>query len=155
MITPTNDIFFMTEAMNMAKEGLMLGEVPIGAVVTYDNKIIGRGFNQNIKNSDPTAHAEIIALREASSYLNNYRLNGCNLYVTIEPCLMCFGACIHSRLNRLIFGADDPKTGATKAYFDLLNSSSLNHKFKVTSGVLAKEASLLITDFFREKRSKN
>ena len=88
MISSTNDIVFMTEAIKMAKEGLLLGEVPIGAIVTYDNKIIGRGFNQNIKNSDPTAHAEIIALREASSYLNNYRLNGCNLYVTIEPCLM-------------------------------------------------------------------
>ena len=145
----------MTEAINMAKEGLLLGEVPIGAVVIYENKIIGKGFNQNIRNSDPTAHAEIIALREASLYLNNHRLNGCDLYVTIEPCLMCFGACIHSRLNRLIFGADDPKTGASKAYYALSNPSSLNHKFKVTSGIMAEEASLLITDFFREKRSKS
>ena len=108
-----------------------------------------------IQNSDPTSHAEIIALREAALKLNNYRLVNCNLYVTLEPCLMCLGALVHARIRRLVYGADDPKSGAVKSHQELLNSSMLNHNFEVTSGVMRDEASEQISNFFKKKRIKN
>ena len=111
------DIIFMQEAITLAKQAEIEGEVPVGALVTLEGKVIGRGYNQMIQNSDPTSHAEIIALREAALKLNNYRLVNCNLYVTLEPCLMCLGALVHARIRRLVYGADDPKSGAVKSIF--------------------------------------
>ena len=113
------DIIFMQEAITLAKQAEIEGEVPVGALVTLEGKVIGRGYNQMIQNSDPTSHAEIIALREAALKLNNYRLVNCNLYVTLEPCLMCLGALVHARIERLVFGADDPKSGAVKSHQEL------------------------------------
>ena len=149
------DIIFMQEAITLAKQAEIEGEVPVGALVTLEGKVIGRGYNQMIQNSDPTSHAEIIALREAALKLNNYRLVNCNLYVTLEPCLMCLGALVHARIGRLVYGADDPKSGAVKSHHELLNSSMLNHKFEVTSGVMRDEASKQISNFFKKKRIKN
>ena len=149
------DIIFMQEAITLAKQAEIEGEVPVGALVTLEGKVIGRGYNQMIQNSDPTSHAEIIALREAALKLNNYRLVNCNLYVTLEPCLMCLGALVHARIERLIYGADDSKSGAVKSHQELLNSSMLNHKFEVTSGVMRDEASEQISNFFKKKRIKN
>ena len=149
------DIIFMQEAITLAKQAEIEGEVPVGALVTLEGKVIGRGYNQMIQNSDPTSHAEIIALREAALQLNNYRLVNCNLYVTLEPCLMCVGASVHARIQRLIYGADDPKSGAVKSHQELLNSSMLNHKFEVTSGVMRDEISKQISNFFKKKRIKN
>ena len=113
------DIIFMQEAITLAKQAEIEGEVPVGALVTLEGKVIGRGYNQMIQNSDPTSHAEIIALREAALKLNNYRLVNCNLYVTLEPCLMCLGALVHARIERLVYGADDPKSGAVKSHQEL------------------------------------
>ena len=149
------DIIFMQEAITLAKQAEIEGEVPVGALVTLEGKVIGRGYNQMIQNSDPTSHAEMIALREAALKLNNYRLVNCNLYVTLEPCLMCLGALVHARIGRLVYGADDPKSGAVKSHQELLNSSMLNHKFEVTSGVMRDEASEQISNFFKKKRIKN
>ncbi len=145
----------MQEAITLAKQAEIEGEVPVGALVTFEGKVIGRGYNQMIQNSDPTSHAEIIALREAALHLNNYRLVNCNLYVTLEPCLMCVGASVHARIQRLIYGADDPKSGAVKSHQELLNSSMLNHKFEVNSGVMREEVSKQISNFFKKKRIKN
>ena len=149
------DIVFMQKAISLARKAEKEGEVPVGAVVTFEGKVIGKGYNRMIQNSDPTSHAEIIALREAALKLRNYRLVNCNLYVTIEPCLMCVGASVHARIKRLIYGADDPKSGAVKSHQELLNSSMLNHKFEVTSGVMKEEAVKQISNFFKKKRIKN
>ena len=149
------DIVFMQKAISLARKAEKEGEVPVGAVVTFEGKVIGKGYNRMIQNSDPTSHAEIIALREAALKLRNYRLVNCNLYVTIEPCLMCVGASVHARIKRLIYGADDPKSGAVKSHQELLNSSMLNHKFEVTSGVMKEEVVKQISNFFKKKRIKN
>jgi len=145
----------MNLALNEARLAFSNQEVPVGAVLVKENKIISQSFNQSISKNDPSGHAEMNVLRDASKKLNNYRLNGCSLYVTLEPCLMCLGALVHARIGRLVYGADDPKSGAVKSHQELLNSSMLNHKFEVTSGVMRDEASEQISNFFKKKRIKN
>ncbi len=145
---------FMAEALRLAREGGALGEVPVGAVVVKNGEIIGRGFNAPISRQDPTAHAEIIALREASRNLGNYRLPGCELFVTLEPCVMCSGAIIHARIARVVFGARDPKTGACGSVANLFDEPRLNFHATVTDGVLAAECGALLTNFFAAKRGR-
>ena len=149
------DVTFMRQAIELARKGRESNEVPVGAVVTFKGEIIGKGFNQCIQNHDPTAHAEIIAIRAAAKHVGNYRLNKCNLYVTLEPCLMCFGALVHARISKLIYGADDIKTGALQYNKDQINFTKLNHKFEITSGILKEECAELLSSFFKEKRLKS
>ena len=148
----TQDIFFMQHALELAKKAGLLDEVPIGAVAVLNNEIIGEGFNCPIRTNDPTAHAEIIALRQAAQKLNNYRLPGAALYVTLEPCVMCIGAMLHARIKRLVFGASDPKTGAVISVFKILDERKLNHRIEFQSDVLADECGKILSDFFRGKR---
>jgi tRNA(adenine34) deaminase len=143
---------FMREALALARLAADEGEVPVGAVVVRDGAIVGRGRNTPIGDSDPTAHAEIVALREAAGRLGNYRLPGCDLYVTLEPCAMCAGAILHARISRVLFGASDPKTGAAGSVVDLFAEPRLNHHASVTGGVLAGECSALISSFFARRR---
>ena len=149
------DFTFMRQAIKLAKKGRELNEVPVGAIVTFKGEIVGKGYNQCIHNQDPTAHAEIIAMRAAAKHIGNYRLNECNLYVTLEPCLMCFGACVHARISKLIYGADDLKIGAVKPNLEQTNSTKLNHKFEIVSGILKEECAEILSSFFKEKRLKN
>jgi len=142
----------MREALRLAVEGGGQGEVPVGAVVVKDGNIIGRGYNAPISSGDPTAHAEIRALREASKSLGNYRLEGCFLYVTLEPCAMCAGAIMHARISRLVYAAADPKTGACGSVIDLFSEKKLNHHATVTGGVLASEAGRMLSEFFAARR---
>ncbi len=141
----------MRQALALAERARDLGEVPVGAVVVRDGAVLGRGWNRPIQAKDPTAHAEVVALREAASAASNYRLSGATLYVTIEPCLMCLGAVVHARVATVVFGADDPKTGAVRSLVDP-NALPLNHRFAVVSGVLAEECGALVRDFFRARR---
>jgi len=150
----TMDEGFMAEALRLAREGGALGEVPVGAVVVKDDEIIGRGFNAPISRQDPTAHAEIVALRDAARNLGNYRLPGCELYVTLEPCVMCAGAIIHARIGRVVFGARDPKTGASGSVVNLFGETRLNFHATVTEGVLAQECGALLSSFFAARRGK-
>ena len=145
--------FLMREALVQAKKALKKGEVPIGAVVVLGDKIIGRGYNQAITTKDPTAHAEIIALKEASNRLENYRLNEAIIYTTLEPCFMCSGALVHARIKKIIFAAQDTKSGVVVNNGGLIQSEFLNHKVSFEGGILEKEASKLLKDFFLEKRS--
>lgn len=147
-----DDAFFMEQALEQAHHAWALGEVPVGAVLVSDGQIVAVGFNQPIRAHDPTAHAEIMALRAAAQVLGNYRLPGCDLYVTLEPCAMCAGAIMHARLSRVIFGAADPKTGACGSIIDLFAQEQLNHHTQVVSGVLAQQCSALLKDFFAERR---
>jgi tRNA(adenine34) deaminase len=147
-----SDEDWMSEALALARAARSRGEVPVGAVVVRDGAVVGRGGNAPIADSDPTAHAEIAALREAGRALGNYRLPGCELYVTIEPCPMCAGAILHARIARLVFGARDPKTGACGSVVDLFEVPRLNHHAKVTGGVLADECGRLLSDFFGARR---
>lgn len=142
----------MGEALLQAQRAADQGEVPIGAVVVKAGKLIGRGFNQNISLHDPSAHAEIVAMREAGSALGNHRLTGCCLYVTLEPCPMCAGAMIHARLDRIVFGASDPKTGAAGGKFNLLGDPAHNHTIDINGGCLAEDCSGLLKGFFRQRR---
>lgn len=148
----SEDRHWMSEALSLALRAIDENEVPIGAVVVKDGKIVGSGWNRNIGLNDPSAHAEIMALREAGATLGNHRLPGCSLYVTLEPCPMCAGAMIHARLARVVYGADDPKTGAAGGVFDLLGNPAHNHQVQVTGGCMAEESSLLLRDFFRQRR---
>jgi len=143
---------YMRAALELARQGWEAGEVPVGAVVVCEEKIVGRGWNQPITATDPTAHAEMLALREAALSVGNYRLTGCELYVTLEPCAMCAGAMVHARIDRLIFGARDPKAGAVGGAMEVLNHPKLNHKIEVTEGVLAGRCQDLLQAFFRERR---
>ena len=143
----------MREALVQAKKALKKGEVPIGAVVVLGDKIIGRGYNPPITTKDPTAHAEIIALKEASNRLDNYRLNEAIIYTTLEPCLMCAGALVHARIKKIIFAAQDTKSGVVVNNGGLIQSEFLNHKVSFEGGILEKQASKLLKDFFLEKRS--
>lgn len=149
-----NDEYFMREALSMARAAECLGEVPVGALVVRDGVIVGRGFNSPIGENDPTAHAEIAALRDAGRNLENYRLPGCELFVTLEPCAMCAGAILHARLARVIYGARDYKTGVHGSVVDLFAVERLNHHTQVLGGVLADECGQLLSDFFAARRAK-
>lgn len=142
----------MKEALGLAAEAGRAGEVPVGAVVVKDGRIIGRGYNRPISAADPTAHAEIVALREAAAALGNYRLPGCELYVTLEPCAMCVGAMVHARLARVVFGAKDPKTGACGSIVDLPSIASWNHHGVFEGGLLANESAAMLRAFFSDRR---
>jgi len=146
------DESWMEQALREAAQAQAAGEVPVGAVVVCDGRIVGRGANRNLADSDPTAHAEIVALREAARVLGNHRLGECEMFVTIEPCAMCAGALVHARLKRLVYGADDPKAGAVRSVLQVLNHPSLNHQMEVTSGVLAARCAELMQSFFRARR---
>ena len=143
----------MQEALRSAQRALDSGEVPVGAVVVHEGKIIGRGFNRNLADSDPSAHAEVIALREAGSVIGNHRLPGCDLFVTIEPCAMCAGAIVHARIRSLVYGAEDPKAGAVHSAMHVLNHPALNHQVEIRGGVLAGKCAELLQDFFRARRA--
>jgi tRNA(adenine34) deaminase len=147
----TPDELWMEEALRCAQRALEAGEVPVGSIVVRDGRVIGRGWNRNISERDPTAHAEIIALREAGATVGNHRLGGCELFATIEPCAMCAGALVHARVKRLIYGADDPKAGAVRSVTHL-NHSALNRQIEVRSGVLAGRSAELLQSFFRNRR---
>ena len=147
--------FFMGEALKQAKLSFQYDEVPIGAVLVYQNKIIASGHNLSIANHDPSAHAEILTIRDAGQYLKNYRLLNCSLYVTLEPCVMCLGAIFHARISNLIFGAFDPKTGAAESVINLKENMDLNHHCIIQGGILEKESKSLLQDFFKIKRKKN
>jgi tRNA(adenine34) deaminase len=149
-----SDELFMEEALREAQRALEAGDVPVGAVVICDGKIIGRGGNRNVSDSDPTAHAEIVALREAGATIGNHRLEGCELFATIEPCAMCAGALVHARLKRLVYGADDPKAGAIRSVMQVLKHPSLNHRMEVRSGVLAGRCAEMVQAFFRRRREE-
>jgi tRNA(adenine34) deaminase len=149
-----SDELFMEEALREAQRGLEAGEVPVGAVVVRDGTIIGRGGNRNLTDSDPTAHAEMVALRQAGATIGNHRLEGCELFATIEPCAMCAGALVHARLKRLVYGADDPKAGAIRSVMQVLNHPSLNHRMEVRGGVLAGRCAELLQVFFRQRREE-
>ena len=142
----------MREALVLAASAAEAGEVPVGAVVVKDGEVIGRGSNRPITSADPTAHAEIVALREAARHLGNYRLAGCELYVTLEPCVMCVGAMLHARLAHVVFGASDPKTGACGSVVDLPRVEELNHHATFEGGLLAPECGALLKRFFAERR---
>jgi len=148
----TSDELWMEEALRCAQRALEAGEVPVGAVVVCDERVIGRGWNRNISESDPTAHAEVIALREAGATVGNQRLGSCELFATIEPCAMCAGALVHARIKRLIYGADDPKAGAVRSVLQVLNHPALNHQIEVRSGVLAGRSAELLKSFFKSRR---
>lgn len=150
--TGLGDEFFMREAMSLARAAECLGEVPVGAVVVRDGLVVGRGFNSPIGEHDPTAHAEIAALRDAARALGNYRLPGCELFVTLEPCAMCAGAIMHARISRVIYGARDPKTGVHGSVVDLFGVERLNHHASVVGGILADECGRLLSDFFAARR---
>ncbi|AJP49505.1 zinc-binding protein [Rugosibacter aromaticivorans] len=149
-----DDELWMTGALSLAREAGAAGEVPVGAVVVLDGAVIGRGWNQPIGRHDPTAHAEIMALRDAATRLGNYRLPGATLYVTLEPCAMCAGAMMHARIKRVVFGARDPKTGVAGSVLDLFGETRLNHHAEVTGGVLAEECGQLLSRFFAARRSR-
>jgi tRNA(adenine34) deaminase len=147
-----NDKHFMQCALALAHKAQQEGEVPVGAVLVHDGEVIGEGYNQLISLSDPTAHAEIQALRQAATHLGNYRLPGSSLYVTIEPCTMCAGAMVHARIGRLIYGASEPKAGVAASQGHFFEQAFLNHRVEVEGGVLASSCSALISEFFRAKR---
>jgi tRNA(adenine34) deaminase len=152
---PTDpDLTFMRLALDQAHNAWVLGEVPVGAVIVKDGSVIATGFNQPIGHSDPTAHAEIQAIRAAADWLGNYRLTGCALYVTLEPCAMCAGAIQHARLARLVYGAPDPKTGACGSLIDLFSDSRLNHHTTVRAGVLLEACSSTLSRFFADRRNE-
>lgn len=142
----------MERALELARQAEQEGEVPVGAVVVLDNEVVGEGWNRPIAADDPTAHAEIQALRAAAARLGNYRLPGTTLYVTLEPCVMCAGALIQARVQRLVFGACDPKAGAAGSVFDILPSERLNHRIDVQGGVMENECAALLQKFFQERR---
>lgn len=152
--TTTSDEFWMEEALRAAQRALEAGEVPVGAVVVQAGVIIGKGWNRNLTDSDPTAHAEIIALRQAGANLGNHRLGDCELFATIEPCPMCAGALVHARVKRLVYGADDPKAGAIHSVMEVLNHPRLNHRTAVRGGVLAGRCVELLQSFFRSRREE-
>lgn len=147
------DRAFMYEALAEAQAAADVGEVPIGAVAVVGAEIVGRGQNRVLRDVDPTAHAEMIAMRAAAQTLGNYRLLECELFITLEPCAMCAGAMIHARLKRLVYGTSDPKAGAAGSVLEVLNHPRLNHQMAVTSGVLAEECGALLREFFRQRRA--
>jgi len=151
---PSSDEVWMEEALCVAQRALDAGEVPVGAIVVRAGRIVGRGWNRNLTDVDPTAHAEILALREAGARVGNHRLGECELFATIEPCAMCAGAMVHARLKRLVYGADDPKAGAVHSVLQVLNHPQLNHQMEVSRGVLATRCAELLQSFFRQRREE-
>lgn len=149
-----SDVDFMREALKLAEQAALAGEVPVGAVVVKDGEIVGRGFNAPISSHDPSAHAEIAALRDAAQRIGNYRLVGCELFVTLEPCVMCVGAMFHARIARVVFGAQDYKTGAAGSVLDLFAQPQLNHHATIQGGVMADECGKVLTDFFAMRRAQ-
>ena len=147
-----DDKVFMQQALALARQARDSGEVPVGAVVVFEGQVIGQGFNRPLSSNDPTAHAEIVAIRDAAAALDNYRLPDTTLYVTLEPCSMCIGAMMHARIGRLVYGASEPRAGAVNSAFELATSSKFNHAMSIDSGVLANESSLLLKQFFAERR---
>src|SRR6476646_3493000 len=152
---PGADTAWMGLALEQAALAAAAGEVPVGALVIKDGEIIGRGHNRNLLDDDPTAHAEIVALRQAAARLGNHRLTGCTVVATIEPCSMCAGALIHARVARLVYGASDPKAGAAGSVLQIINHPGLNHRMEVTAGVLSSECSEILQEFFRRKRQQS
>jgi tRNA(adenine34) deaminase len=148
------DIYFMRQALALARQAETAGEVPVGAVVVKDGEVVGRGFNAPISRHDPSAHAEMMALRDAAVHLGNYRLTGCELFVTLEPCVMCVGAMFHARIERVVYGARDPKTGAAGSVFNLFTVAQLNHHARIEGGVLAEECGKVLSDFFAQRRAQ-
>ncbi len=148
----TDDEKWMQEALALAKQGAAEGEVPVGALVVRDGQVLGRGWNRPIAGHDPTAHAEVMALRDAARHEANYRLTGATLYVTIEPCTMCFGALMHARIARLVYGATEPRAGTCVSQLRLPEQSFYNHRLEVTGGVLAEESAIMLRGFFRQRR---
>jgi len=147
-----DDLYFMQLALEEAQASAEAGEVPIGAVLVHSGAIIMRSGNRTIRNNDPTAHAEIIVIREIAQTIHNYRLTGATLYVTLEPCAMCAGAIIQARISRVVYGADDPKGGAFRSCFEILTNDKLNHQVEVTPGVMAAESAALLQSFFAARR---
>jgi tRNA(adenine34) deaminase len=152
---PYSDEYWMARALSLAQRAAEVGEVPVGAVLVQNGEIIGQGYNQPISANDPTAHAEIIALRQAAEKLNNYRLPGTTLYATLEPCAMCAGALIQARVGRLVFGAGDSRNGACGSVFNVLQSDIINHQTEIKAGVLADDCAALLRIFFRRKRDQS
>lgn len=154
-----NDLSVDKQYMKMAIDQAYIaeenGDVPIGCVIVYENRIIAKAYNQREQLHDPTAHAEIIALTQAAEYIGNWRLHGCTIYVTLEPCPMCAGALVLGRLDRLVYGTDDPKTGAVKSLYNIVQDDRLNHRLDVTYGVLEDECRKQLQDFFRRRRAEN
>jgi tRNA(adenine34) deaminase len=148
-----SDEILMREALKLARDGAVNGEVPVGAVVVKDGTVVGRGYNRPVSSCDPSAHAEIVAMRDAAARLGNYRLNGCELYVTLEPCAMCAGAIMHARIARVVYGASDPKTGACGSVVDLFAERRLNHHTVAVGGVLAAECGEVLQEFFQVRRA--
>lgn len=145
----------MREAQREAREALAVGEVPVGAVIVLDGRVVGTGFNQPIGRADPTAHAEIVALRVAAREVGNYRLTRATLYVTVEPCVMCVGAIVHARIGTLVYGASEPKAGAVRSAMRALDHPALNHRVEVIEGVLDEECGQIMQDFFRDRRASS
>jgi len=145
----------MRMSIEQAKIAEENGDVPIGAVIVYKDQIIGKAYNQREQLKDPTAHAEIIALTQAAAYLSSWRLNGCTIYVTLEPCPMCAGALVLARMDRLVFGCDDPKTGACGSLYNIAQDDRLNHRVEITCGVLAEQCASLLSEFFQRRRIEN
>ena len=152
MNNSTEDQQYMQMAIQEARIAEENGDVPIGAIIVYQNRIIGKAYNQREQLQDPTAHAEIIALTQAAAAFESWRLGGCTIYVTLEPCPMCAGALVLARLDRLVYGCDDPKAGACGSLYDIVRDGRLNHRLQVTSGVLAEECAKLLQDFFQKRR---
>lgn len=153
-MTEYNDEYWMRQALQLALRAQEEGEVPVGALLVLDNQVIGEGWNRPIGRHDPTAHAEIMALRQGGSVLQNYRLLNATLYVTLEPCVMCAGAMVHSRIRRLVYGAPDVKTGAAGSLVDILRHPGMNHQVEILSGVLAEECAATLSNFFRMRREQ-
>jgi tRNA(adenine34) deaminase len=148
----TQDESYLQLALAQARLAAEAGEVPVGAIVVFENEIVGRGRNEVLGTNDPTAHAEIVALRAAARAMNNYRLTGCELFTTLEPCSMCAGAIIHARIARLVYGAADPKAGAAGSVVEVINHPKLNHQLQITAGVMGEECGEMLRAFFRERR---
>lgn len=148
------DFHFMQRAYELAQKAESFDEIPVGAVIVYQGKIIGEGFNQSIMLNDPSSHAEMNAIRQAGNLLNNYRLLDCTLYVTLEPCPMCAGLLVHSRIKRLVFASTDLKTGAAGSALNLLNNQQLNHQIEISSGIMQQQCSSLLSSFFKRRRAE-
>ena len=153
-MTEYNDEYWMRQALRLALRAQEEGEVPVGALLVLDNQVIGEGWNRPIGRHDPTAHAEIMALRQGGAVLQNYRLLNATLYVTLEPCVMCAGAMVHSRIRRLVYGAADVKTGTAGSLVDILRHPGMNHQVEILSGVLAEECAVTLSNFFRMRREQ-